>query len=127
MQSQYFSYEDFTKTVLSFSFETLKAPLSIAQRQPALPKKEENLQRYYMNFLPFLLEEARAIIASGLEKVVLYTASQAANTGRRQASAHLSDAKPFELMLQKNAKYPRTEGNPLFMSFKGGVPAMAFG
>ena len=123
MQSQYFSYEDFTKTVLSFSFETLKAPLSIAQRQSALPKKEENLQRYHMNFLPFLLEEARATIASGLEKVDLYTASQLANTGhRRQTSSHLSDAKPFELILQRNAKYPRTEGNPLFMSFKGGVP-----
>lgn len=120
--SDNFYEDDFVKTVLGWSFDLYREPLGSARRKPALPKREQNITRYYHNFLPFILEEARAIIASGLEKAEQYI-SQASNSRRRSRDlAHLSDAKPFRLTLQKNASYPRNEGNPLSMTFRGAVP-----
>lgn len=119
---RYNQWEDFTKTVLEFSFTELNAPLRVAQRQPPLPVREENISLYYANFLPFILEEARAIIASGLEKVDLYLSAQAQRNRQRNANTqHLSDAKPFDLVLQKKAALPYTAGNPLFLNFKGAI------
>jgi|GEM_PF-2858629 len=119
MYTQHYSqWEDFTKTVLGFSFTDLTSPLIIARRQPPLPMREDNVEIYYSNFLPFILEEARAIIADGLEKVNLYLSAHAQRNTNTQ---HLSEARPFDLMLQKKAVLPYTLGNPLSLSFKGAV------
>lgn len=64
---------DFSKTILEWSFEILATPLHIAMRQAPLPRAEQSIARFYGNFLPLILEEARAIIAAGLEKVDQYT------------------------------------------------------
>jgi hypothetical protein len=118
-----YRWEDFPKTVLNFSFDELPAPLAVTRRQRALPKYENNLQTYYSNFLPFILEEARAIIAAGLEKVNLYLTANARRNRQHNANAqNLSDVKPFELVLQKNSNLPSTSGNPLTLNFKGAVP-----
>lgn len=120
--SEIFYEDDFVKTVLSWSFDLYKGPLDSARRKPALPIREQNITRYYHNFLPFILEEARAIIASGLEKAEQYILQVSNSRRRNRDLAHLSDAKPFRLTLQKNARYPRNEGNPLSMTFRGAVP-----
>jgi len=116
------NHEDFTKTVLGWSFESLSAPLALAMRQRALPRNVQDIQRYYNNFLPFILEESRAIIAAGLEKVEQYNKQSTGRNRRTQQSVHLSDAKPFQLALQKKAHYPRNERNPLCMTFRGAIP-----
>ena len=111
---------DFSKTILEWSFEILATPLHIAMRQAPLPRAEQNIARFYGNFLPLILEEARAIIAAGLEKIDQYTV-QSSKKGKGNIS-HLSDAKPFNLRLKKNVHLPRNEGNPLLMPFSGAIP-----
>lgn len=118
--SNLFHPNDFSKTVLSWTFATLAAPLEEAMRQAPLPRRERNISQYYANFRPLILEEARAIIASGLEAVEQYNVLSS-RKGKKNL-AHLSDAKPFNLVLQKKAKLPKNEGNPLFMSFRGRIP-----
>ena len=117
--SQSFHPNDFSKTVLSWTFATLSAPLEIAMRQAPLPKREQSIARYYSNFIALILEEARAIIASGLEQVDQYMA-QSSKKGKK--TSHLSDAKPFKLILKKHAHYPKNESNPLSMTFRGAIP-----
>lgn len=120
--TQQFHENDFSKTILEWSFDIYTRPLALAMRQPALPSSERNIQRYYSNFLPFILEESRAIIASGLDKARQYNELRSRNNRRNNSVSHLSDAKPFPLKLQKKAKYPRNEGNPLSMTFRGAIP-----
>ena len=121
--TQQFHENDFSKTLLSWAFDIYKRPLSLAMRQRALPTSERDIQRYYANYLPFILEESRAIIADGLEKAEQYNQQQASSRSRRnQQAAHLSDAKPFNLTLKKDTRYPRNEGNPLAMTFRGAIP-----
>lgn len=121
--TQQFRENDFSKTILSWAFDIYTRPLASAIRQSALPAREHELQRYYENFLPFILEESRAIIAGGLEKVEQYSQHQASSRNRRsQQAAHLSDAKPFNLVLKKDTRYPKNEGNPLSMTFRGAIP-----
>ena len=115
------SPKDFVKTVLSWSFETFKTPLFIALAQPALPRSEENITQYYHNFLPFILEESRAIIAEGLEKASLLTEASRKSQKKRKTSP-LNEAKPFNLTLKKNPRFPQNEGNPLSMVFTGAIP-----
>ncbi len=116
--------EDFVKTVLSWSFETFQEPLSIALEQPPLPRMEENIIQYYYNFLPFILEESRSIIAEGLEgleKVSLLTEASRKSEKKKKTS-HLNEAKPFDLVLKKKPRFPQNEGNPLSMAFTGAIP-----
>ncbi len=113
-----FDSEDFSKTVLSWDFETLSHPLKIAMQQAPLPEVEYNVAQYYANFLPFILEEARAIINDGLERVYKYERSTRADRN----SSYLSDAKPFNLTLNKQTHLPKTEGNPMSMTFRGSIP-----
>lgn len=125
MHTQRFNqWEDFTKTVLNFSFAELELPLSVARRQSPLPVREHEIEIYYSNFLPFILEEARAILAEGLEKVNSYlcTQNQHRHHQRNPNVQHLLEAKPFQLVLQKQAVLPRTPGNPLCLHFKGSIP-----
>ncbi len=114
-----FYSRDFSKTVLSWSFETLKSPLEIAMQQPPLPNSEPIVEHYYNNFIPLILEETRAIIANGLTQVNEYMV-QASRKGKK--TSHLSEAKPFKLVLKKQANYPYNEGNPLSMTFTGTIP-----
>ena len=113
--------EDFVKTVLSWSFETFQEPLSIALEQPPLPRMEENIIQYYYNFLPFILEESRSIIAEGLEKVSLLTEASRKSEKKKKTS-QLNEAKPFDLVLKKKPRFPQNEGNPLSMAFTGAIP-----
>jgi TPR repeat protein/DNA polymerase III delta prime subunit len=114
----------FPKRVLNLSFDELRTTLRIAIRQPAIPKTENSLTAYYSNYIPFILEEARAIISSGLEKVDLYLVANGQRNRRRSPNAqNLSEVKPFDLVLQLNATLPATQGNPLILNFKGAVPA----
>ncbi len=120
--SHSFHPNDFSKTVLSWTFETLAAPLEIAMQQAPLPKREQSVARYYSNFIALILEEARAIIASGLEQVDQYIAQSSRKGKKEKGSSQFSDAKPFNLVLKKQANYPRNESNPLSMTFRGAIP-----
>jgi TPR repeat protein len=113
-------WDDFPKTVLNFSFAVLRMPLTIAKLQPPIPKKNNSLTAYYLAYIPFILEESRAIISSGIEKVDIYLKAIAQ---RNTSVKHLSDVKPFKLVLQKNATLPVTPGNPLTLTFEGSVPS----
>jgi TPR repeat protein len=115
-------WEDFPKTVLNFSFDEVKGPLAVTRRQRPLPDYENNPKIYYSNFLPFILEEARAIIAAGLEKVTKYLDAAAQRNRQRNANnQNLSEVKPFDLVLQKKSKLPSNARNPLTLNFKGAV------
>ena len=112
---KYFSV--FTKIVLELDFDTLSKPLDIAISRMPLPKTVSSIEQYYQNFLPFILEEARAIIANGLECVDKYTKLP-------QNKQHsLSDAREFELSLKNKPKLPKNEGNPMFLHFSGKIPS----
>lgn len=113
--------EDFVKTILSWSLQTFGSSLSIALKHPALPKREENIRKYYHNFMPFILEESRAIIAEGLEKVSLLGQASRKSQNKKKVS-HLKEAKPFNLTLKKKPRFPQNEGNPLSMVFTGAIP-----
>jgi TPR repeat protein len=113
--------EDFVKTVLSWSFETFEEPLFIAVEQPPLPSREGNITQYYHNFLPFILEESRSIIAEGLEKVSLLEQASRKSQKKKKTS-HLNEAKPFDLVLKKKPRFPQNEDNPLSMVFRGAIP-----
>ncbi len=111
---EYFS--DFTKTVLGWDFGTLSKPLDIAMYHMPLPKATDSINQYYQNFLPFILEEARSVIANGLERVNKYSQLQ------QKKHSSLSDAREFELSLKNKAKLPKNEGNPMFLHFNGKIP-----
>ncbi|MBY0545375.1 MAG: AAA family ATPase, partial [Gammaproteobacteria bacterium] len=117
--SHSFHPDDFSKTVLSWTFEMLSKPLDIAMEQASLPKKEQNISRFYQNFRPYILEESRAIIANGLEKVDQYYTEQLSKKGKNKS---LNEARPFNLVLKKLARLPKNEGNPLSMTFSGMIP-----
>ena len=111
---EYFS--DFTKTVLELDFDTLSKPLDIAISQVPLPKTVRSTEQYYQNFLPFILEETRAIIANGLECVDKYTKLP------KNKKHPLSSAREFELTLKNKPKLPKNQGNPMSLCFSGKIP-----
>lgn len=114
---------DFPKLVLSWSFSTFEKPLPRALQQPSLPRREKSIPQYYRNFMPFILEEARAIIAGGVDKVNQYSLLSIRSMGKKNKStAQLNDAKPFRLILKKKPRFPQNEENPLSMTFAGAIP-----
>ncbi len=120
------SERDFTQIVLGWSWSLLREPLVEAEQQASLPPAARNLTEYYHRFKPFILEEARAIIAEGLEKLARYEqhlSSVGSNRVKQNSlSPSLSDAKPFLMRLARQGKLPRHEGNPLCLSFRGEIP-----
>ncbi len=113
--------DDFVKTVLSWPFATYEEPLTIAVELPPLPRREDNVKQYYYNFLPFILEEARSIIAEGLERVKLLALVPKKSRNKKRTSP-LNEAKSFDLVLKKKPRFPRNEDNPLSMIFSGAIP-----
>jgi TPR repeat protein len=117
------NFKDFTKTVLEWDFDTLSKPLAIATSKRPLPKAVDNINEYYHNFLPFILEEARAIIANGLEQVNEYRRLQNNRRNAQQSNqSHLNDAQAFALRLKKQPNFPKTIGNPMSLHFSGKIP-----
>ncbi len=119
--------DDFVKTVLNWPLEIFRAPLEIAIDQVPLPQMEVNVKQYYNNFLPFILEEARAIIAAGLEKIELLEKTQKYGKKKQkqkvsQDSLKLNEARAFQLVLKQEPRYPKNDGNPLSMRFVGAIP-----
>ncbi len=117
--SQVPSEYDFTKIVLNWTWDDISQPLIEAQEQSPLPLVADNLDEYYDNFKPFVIEEARATIQDSLLKI---RQSQPKAKKKNCQKSLPVEAKPFNLQLLRNAKLPRNEGNPLGLSFKGVIP-----
>lgn len=91
---------DFTQHMLAFNPRSAQ---EVSTDLQTLPARSGSRTSYYSRFLPFILEDARATIASGLDK------------SRR----HIYP--PFRLTLTANVLAPKNAGNPWTLNFHGSI------
>jgi hypothetical protein len=91
---------DFTQHMLAFNPRSAQGVSTDLQ---SLPVRAGSRTSYYSRFLPFILEDARATIASGLDK------------SRRHIYS------PFRLTLTANVVAPKNAGNPWTLNFHGSI------
>ncbi len=113
---------DFNKVVLNWPISSLDKPFMETLSAQPLPKYEHSLSRYYKNFMPFILEEARAIVADGLTKVRQYYTQTGKRKKKKAKIDELSDAIPFNIKLKQNPKFPKNSENPFSVTFSGSIP-----
>ena len=109
------SQHEFTDIVLNWSWDTIGRPLIEAESQEPLPSEVQDLDVYYDNFKPFILEEARATINDGLEKTYRAQLEQKKNRSR------LPLANAFDIQLT-SVRFPRNQDNPVLLTFSGLIP-----
>lgn len=97
---------DFVQHVLSWQIkELLKYLNDFASDAEALSIRYADVNSYFRSFLPYILEEARATVAEGLESL---------NHKQRQY---------FSLTLSQTLRHlPKNQGNPSKLLFQGRIP-----
>ena len=95
---------DFVQHVLGIKIGMLKTALPALSATGKIKGKQHHVSRYYEQYIPAILDEARANIAAGMD---------AKNRGKR---------KQFKLTLNEPARVARTRGNPCTLSFHGNLP-----
>lgn len=91
---------DFTQTVLSWRLGSIKDQLEGASSATPLALTHQFYADYYNQFVPLILEEARAAIEKGL--------------GEKN--------RPFKVKIKQDVNQPRERGNPWIMNLEGAIP-----
>ncbi|MBM3856775.1 MAG: hypothetical protein FJ390_02285 [Verrucomicrobia bacterium] len=91
---------DFTQHVVSWRLGSIKTPLEEASSSEPLPLANDSRVTYYDQFLPLILEEARAAVEKGFSE----------------------KNEPFFVTIKNDVREPRERDNPWIMNLQGSIP-----